>query len=1061
MSSKDVGIVDAVAQGAEPRPVKSVPDDISESDLADIEDLERMKSEEFEEKAQAFKMTALATETSLQTGGDGRNLLVNDILAGDQKATDKKGHVKKKGVFLGVFIPTCENMWGVLIFLRFHTIVGNAGLFQALCVVLLSFACAFCTTSSMSATVSSGGLVSKGGPYYMISRALGPCVGASVGVMYWLAITMLAVLEVLGAVEGIMMAAGSDAEFAGYNQAYGSVLMAVLAIFVFLGMNFVSKLGFFFFGIVLATLFMYYYGILTAPSTDMTGEYSGWITGVSSTTLGENWGPHYAEGNNFGVMLSIFFPCFTGILSGANRMDVLKNPQKNLKHGTFGAIIFSLVMYSSFMILWASVANYQYLRGDEYHADDDHHHRRLAGGGGTSNRVVEEISWNPFKHAAALGIIISSLSQALQCLVVSPKLLQAIAKDEILAVLKPLAPLSHKGEPARALAASYLVAAALVLIGSLDIVAPLLSMCFLVAYAFMNFSCLTLTLLKSTAWRPTGIHHKRYRLWYIGTSGLGFIICIVIMFTINPFWAIAALILALCLYMYINFKVEEKGWGSAVDGLRYQLALSAMIGLEKGMSHHVNWRPQVLVLYRIKVTEELKGIHHHEILRFYSMLRKGKGFCVVACVLEAAHSERALHKAAIEKDIIQTIMRQNSISGFAEVVVAPTWVEGTNYVIQLSGIGGLVPNTVLLEWPRTHKDKNAREFCSVLSTALAANKAVLAVKGVRDFPTETVFGTIDIWWMIHDGGFMILLSWLMSHHRIWSKCHMRVFTISEDVTHENAQIAATRLTETLRQRRLFDVDVEVVILETGMAEPFAREDSLRKGPSSGKMSPKSMDVERIPQKAKDLFEEALSAPSSKRISKPGAGHHGDGEEEPTGDVRVSDTRGTLVKPRKGSRAPTATQDDAVINQLGQSAGKQHNEEASSVAITGAQDKSDVAGRNWTSAAQPDEHVDGPAEQGLDSHRLSVRNAFVRDDAEADGDDGASIDGTLASFEMLNELISTRSKRAQLVVMNLPESRGTADDAARHYMHSCDVLTKGLDRVLFVHSTGHEIFDITI
>jgi hypothetical protein len=41
-----------------------------------------------------------------------------------------KGHSgeHKLGTFKGVLMPTCENMWGVIIFLRFYLIVGYAGL---------------------------------------------------------------------------------------------------------------------------------------------------------------------------------------------------------------------------------------------------------------------------------------------------------------------------------------------------------------------------------------------------------------------------------------------------------------------------------------------------------------------------------------------------------------------------------------------------------------------------------------------------------------------------------------------------------------------------------------------------------------------------------------------------------------------------------------------------------------------------------------------------------------------------------------------------------------------
>ena len=31
--------------------------------------------------------------------------------------------------------------------------------------------------------------------------------------------------------------------------------------------------------------------------------------------------------------------------------------------------------------------------------------------------------------------------------------------------------------------------------------------------------------------------------------------------------------------------------------------------------------------------------------------------------------------------------------------VSPIWLAGANYIIQLAGIGGLVPNTVLVDWP--------------------------------------------------------------------------------------------------------------------------------------------------------------------------------------------------------------------------------------------------------------------------------------------------------------------------------------------------------------------------
>jgi len=109
----------------------------------------------------------------------------------------------------------------------------------------------------------------------------------------------------------------------------------------------------------------------------------------------------------------------------------------------------------------------------------------------------------------------------------------------------------------------------------------------------------------------------------------------------------------------------------------------------------------------------LKGIKHHEILRFYSQLRKGNSFCVVSVVLEAdRRDEHAIHKARIEKGIIQTIMKEENIQGFATVVVAPSWVEGSSYIIQLTGIGGLAPNTGF--WSGQKTGKNTQKGLMIL-----------------------------------------------------------------------------------------------------------------------------------------------------------------------------------------------------------------------------------------------------------------------------------------------------------------------------------------------------------
>lgn len=287
-------------------------------------------------------------------------------------------------------------MWGVLIFLRFYFIVGHAGLAIAMVIVFVSFCNACLTSISLSAIASSGGSIGREGPYYMISRSLGPYTGVSVGIVYWLGITLLAVLETLGAVEVLHNATGYS--FPGSIQVFATVLCFALACIVFVGIRFVSKLGIVFFAIVLLTILSYYIGIGLAPQSGVGDK----LTGLSSGNLSDNAYPDYDTGVTFSVVLSIFYPCFTGILSGANRSKNLKNPSKDIPKGTFAAIILSLIMYSSFMFLWAGVADREYLKGN------DIDRRRLAGGsdGGV---IVKDISW-PHPIVVETGIIIASLS---------------------------------------------------------------------------------------------------------------------------------------------------------------------------------------------------------------------------------------------------------------------------------------------------------------------------------------------------------------------------------------------------------------------------------------------------------------------------------------------------------------------------------------------------------------------------------------------------------------------------------------------------------------------------
>ena len=90
-----------------------------------------------------------------------------------------------------------------------------------------------------------------------------------------------------------------------------------------------------------------------------------------------------------------------------------------------------------------------------------------------------------------------------------------------------------------------------------------------------------------------------------------------------------------------------------------------------------------------------------------------------------------------------------------------------NNSIQGSGLGGLVPNTVLLSWPDAWRKKQSWKafigipslWCALIRyngvvetvrVVMATEKALIVTKGINGFPSnnEKCRGNIDIWWVV-------------------------------------------------------------------------------------------------------------------------------------------------------------------------------------------------------------------------------------------------------------------------------------------------------------------------
>lgn len=104
-------------------------------------------------------------------------------------------------------------------------------------------------------------------------------------------------------------------------------------------------------------------------------------------------------------------------------------------------------------------------------------------------------------------------------------------------------------------------------------------------------------------------------------------------------------------------------------------------------------------------------------------------------------------------------------------------------------------------------------LCSFVSDIIrvvsAGHHAMLVMKGHDQFPTnvDRVTGHIDIWWIVHDGGLLMLLPFLLRQHKVWRSCKLRIFTVAQM---EDNSLQMRRDLESFLYQLRIEAEVEVV-----------------------------------------------------------------------------------------------------------------------------------------------------------------------------------------------------------------------------------------------------------
>jgi len=632
---------------------------------------------------------------------------------------------KKLGTFGGVYTPSILTILGVIMYLRFGWVVGNVGLFGTLIIVTLSTSITFLTALSISA-IATDRVVRGGGAYYMISRSLGIESGGAVGIPLYFAQALSVALYTLGFAESVVDV------FPQFNQLYVALVVTVLvAVVALVSADAAIKVQYIIMGAIALSLLSFFFGQPLEP------------------TEIELWGASDRLSEPFWQVFAVFFPAVTGIMAGVNMSGDLKNPTKAIPIGTLAAVGTGYVIYLVLPIVMAMRADARTLLAEPL--------------------IMKEMSlWGP---AILLGVWGATLSSALGSILGAPRILQALARDQVLPRWLRFLGKGSKAndEPRVGTAVTLAVVIATVCIGDLNLIAPVLTMFFLTTYLVLNVSAGIEAFLQSPSFRP------QFRVHWIW-SLLGAIGCLVVMFLINAIATVVAAIISLSIYFWLQRRELEVTWGDVRRGLWMALLRIGIYQLDQTYREEdpKNWRPHILVLSGAPTKR-------WSLIELADALTHKRGLVTVSTVLKNS-SRASLQQGSMERRI-RNYLEKKGMQALVRVVTAHDIFTGAQHLVETYGLGPVIPNTVLLG--DSESVEHRTNYCQMIAQIHKAKRNLVIFRENHD----RNFGRrrrIDIWWggsMQANGGLMLLLAYLLRNDMRWREAKIYIKLV---VNHQTA-----------------------------------------------------------------------------------------------------------------------------------------------------------------------------------------------------------------------------------------------------------------------------------
>lgn len=450
---------------------------------------------------------------------------------------------RKFGTFSGVFTPSILTILGVIMYLRFPWIIGQAGLWFTLGIVIIAHIISI-TTGLSVASVATDKKVKTGGTYYMISRSLGLPIGGTLGIALFVGLSFSVSLYLIGFAESFLAYWGVEMTL-DRIRITGTIILILVTIITFISTSLAIKSQYF---------------IMTAIGLSLLSIFLG---SHEFTPTKINYMP--IEGApSFMVLFGIFFPAVTGFEAGVSMSGDLRDPKKSLPRGAIMAIAVGFVAYIGLSLFYGITVEADALANDP--------------------QILFKISLVP--ELVIAGIWGATLSSALGSILGAPRILQATAIDKITPKLFAKG-FGESNEPRNALLFTFIIAEAGILIGELDVIARIVSMFFITTYAFLNISC-AIESWSSSDFRPAFKIPKFISI-------VGAIACIVVMIQLDFVALIGATVVLGLLFFYLKRKELSLATGDAWESFWARLVRKGLFNLSTTKANIRNWRPNIIM----------------------------------------------------------------------------------------------------------------------------------------------------------------------------------------------------------------------------------------------------------------------------------------------------------------------------------------------------------------------------------------------------------------------------------------------------------------------------------